>query len=122
MKYFYFDYHLPFSEIFRIQIYTNFFKIQNIQSLNYFVYDRYTIFFIYFSLRVIFLKFKLNRNLTNDHHQNYSNILYIYDRIIPIIHEIIKLSRVFVFKYLTPHIFSKSYTLFSFRIVESFKN
>lgn len=81
----------------------------------------YYLFHLFLSI-VFSLKFKSYENLTNDYHQDYSNILYIYNRFIPIIHEIIKLSRAFVFKYLTRDIFWNSYTLFSFRVVGSFKN
>lgn len=109
-------YYLPFFEIFFSQILLSKFKI----SLDGIILWYY-LFHLFLSI-VFSLKFKSYENLTNDYHQDYSNILYIYNRFIPIIHEIIKLSRAFVFKYLTRDIFWNSYTLFSFRVVGSFKN
>lgn len=109
-------YYLPFFEISFSQILLSKFKI----SLDGIILWYY-LFHLFLSI-VFSLKFKSYENLTNDYHQDYSNILYIYNRFIPIIHEIIKLSRAFVFKYLTRDIFWNSYTLFSFRVVGSFKN
>lgn len=111
---------LLFTFLWNIFFSNSLIKIQNIQSLELF-YD--IIFFIYFCLSFFLsnlnlILWKFNEWLSSG---LFKYSIYLL-RFIPIIYEIIKLSRAFVFKYLTRDIFWNSYTLFSFRVVGSFKN